>query len=147
MKKILLLLAVTSALAVAMPTVEVQAQIDMKTASYNLAIDTVTNTGTKVLYFETTGYKETITAIISLTRISGTLGGTLKPVVSSDGTTWYDATGATAADTVYTVTNSASQGKAFTFKKGFRYYGAQWTGTGTMSGSFTGKAYARRPTD
>ena len=77
MKKILLLLAVTSALAVAMPTVEVQAQIDMKTALYNLEIDTVTNTATKVLYFETTGYKETITAIISLTRISGTLGVTL----------------------------------------------------------------------
>lgn len=147
MKRIISLLIISFTLAALAPTVEVKAQTDMITASYGNTLDTVSNTGTKVLYAKVKGYKETITAIVTLTRISGTLGGTLKPVVSSDGVTWYDATGATASDTAYTVTNSASQGKQFTFKRGFVYYGLQWTGTGTMSGSFSGQLLARKPNE
>lgn len=125
----------------------VKSQVALVSPVYGNTIDTVTNTGTKVLWKKVTGYKETITITVNLTNISGTLGGTLTPIVSNDGVNFYSATGYTSSDTSYTVTNTANQGKAFTCKKGFQYYGVQWTGTGTMSGSFTGILLARRTTD
>ena len=123
------------------------AQTALTSVSYGNAKDTVTNTATKVLYTKVTGYKETVTIVVTLVKISGTLGGTLKPVVSSDGTNWYDATGFTSADSTFTVTDAATQGKAYQCKRGYQYYGVQWTGIGTMAGSFTATLIARKPTD
>ena len=126
---------------------KIDAQVALVSPTYGNTIDTVTNTGTKVLWKKVTGYKETITITANITSISGTLGGTLIPIVSNDGVNFYNGTAATVSDSAYTVTNTASQGKAFTCKRGFQYYGVQWTGTGTMSGSFTGVLLARKPTD
>lgn len=124
-----------------------KAQVSLTSASYGNAIDTVTNGGTKTLFAKVVGYKETITITTNITSISGTLAGTLTPVVSNDGVNFYAATANTSTDVAYTVTNVASQGVAFTCKRGFQYYGVQWVGTGTMSGSFTAKLIARKPTD
>ncbi len=146
MKKFLLF-SILSIVTFTASVIQSSAQAVLISASYGNAKDTVVNTGSKVLYTKISGYKETITIIVSLTRISGTLGGTLKPVISSDGVNWYDATGFTTSDSAYTVTNVASQGKAYQCKRGYQYYGVQWTGSGTMSGSFTGVLLARKPTD
>ncbi|MES2004337.1 MAG: hypothetical protein V4450_07435 [Bacteroidota bacterium] len=144
MKKVILILLIAAGVFAAP---KVQAQVDLTSVAYGNTKDTVTNTATKVLYAKVTGFKETVTIIASLTKISGTLGGTLKLVVSHNGTTWYDASGYSASDTAFTVTDVTAQGKAFQCKKGFQYYGVQWTGTGTMSGSFTAVLLARKSTD
>lgn len=143
MKKFVLILAI--ALAAMFAPIHEQAQTTMISTGNSLSNDTVTNTASKILAVKFTGFRETITATINITKISGTLAGTLVPVGSNDGTNFYDISQA-SLDT-FTVANSASQGKAYSFRRGFQWYGVKWTGSGTMSGSFTGSAIARRPTD
>jgi hypothetical protein len=70
----------------------------LSTTSGN-ALDTVTNTGVRIMGLNTVGYKETITATVVITKISGTQGGTMVPVGSDDGTNWHDISQATK-DTV-----------------------------------------------
>ena len=84
---------------------------------------------------------------VNITKISGTLGGTLIPVASNDGVNFYDITGFTTQDAAFTVTDVVSQGKAYQCKLGYQYYGVRWTGTGTMSGSFTATLIARKPNE
>lgn len=144
MKKILVLSLLCVGLFAAP---KVHAQVDLTSVAYGNTKDTVTNTGTKILYAKVTGFKETITIIVDVTKISGTLAGSLKPVVSKNGTTWYDATGYTTSDTTLTVTDVAAQGKAYQCRKGYQYYGVQWTGSGTMSGSFIATLLARKQSD
>lgn len=109
------------------------------------SLDTVTNTGVRVMATKFTGFRETITAIVLITKISGTQGGTMVPVGSNDGVTFTDISQATK-DTV-TVANAATVTKAYSFQRGYQWYGVQWTGTGTMAGSIQGKAIARKQTD
>lgn len=144
MKRILFLLLL-GANVLAAP--KVNAQVDLTSVAYGNAKDTVTNTATKVLYTKVTGHRETITIIVDVTKISGTLAGTLKPVVSKNGTTWYDATGFTTSDTALVITDVAAQGKAYSCRRGFQYYGVQWTGAGTMSGSLVATLLARKQSD
>jgi hypothetical protein len=143
MKKILFFLMVGIILS---NTTQAQL-VSLKSLSNGTSLDTVSNTGSKILYAKVIGYKESITATVTITSISGTLGGSLIPVVSNDGINFYNGTANTLSDSAFTVTNTATQGKAFTFKRGFQYYGVQWTGTGTMSGSFLGWLLARKQSD
>ena len=124
-----------------------QAQVALVSPTYGNTIDTVTNTAAKVLYKKVVGNKATITITVNITKISGTLGGTLIPIGSNDGVNFYDITGYTSADAALTVTDVVSQGKAYQCKLGYQYYGVRWTGTGTMSGSFTATLLARGSTD
>ena len=128
-------------------THETKAQYALISPTYGNPLDTVTNTGSKVLWKKITGDKTTVTVTVNITSISGTLGGTVIPIVSNDGVNFYNGTANTISDSAYTVTNTASQGKAYTMKRGFQYYGVQWTGTGTMVGSFSGTIVARKPNE
>lgn len=145
MKKLFnLLLLVALTLCVVAPA---GAQTTLISTNNGLSVDTVTNTGVRILSAKVVGYRSTVTITANLTKISGTLGGTLVPVVSNDGVKYYEAPSYTASDTAFTVTNVAAQGKAYQCKLGYQYYGVQWTGTGTMSGSITASLIARRPND
>ena len=134
-------------LAVALSTVTVQtkAQIALVSPTYGNTKDTVTNTASKVLWKKVNGYKESVTIAVNVTSISGTLGGTIVPIASNDGTNFYDIS--TVSKDTFTVTNTATQGKAYYLQRGYKYYGVKWTGTGTMSGSFTGTLLARKTTE
>lgn len=134
-------------LAVILSTVslESKAQIALVSPTYGNSIDTVTNTANKVLWKQVNGYKETVTITVNVKSISGTLGGTIVPIASNDGTNFYDISQA-SSDT-FTVANTSTQGKAYSLRRGFKYYGVKWTGTGTMSGSFTGTILARKTTE
>jgi hypothetical protein len=121
------------------------AQTSLISTNNSTTLDTVTNTGVRIMGLNTVGYKETITATIVITKISGTQGGTMVPVGSDDGTNWHDISQVTK-DTV-TVPNQASYIKGYSFQRGWKWYGVQWTGTGTMAGSISGKLVARRTTD
>jgi hypothetical protein len=116
--------------------------ISLVSTSNSLSKDTVTNTAVKKLVTVLKGYKATIGIQVDVTKISGTLGGALIPVASNDGVTYYPAGSST-----FTVTDVASQGVLFNPPQGFAYYGVQWTGTGTMSGSIQAKLVARKTTD
>jgi len=121
------------------------AQTTMLSTTSGGSLDTVTNTGVRIMGVNTVGYKETITATVVITKISGTQGGTMVPVGSDDGTNWHDISQITK-DTV-TVPNQASYIKGYSFQRGWKWYGVQWTGTGTMQGSISGKLVARKQTD
>lgn len=120
------------------------AQSSLLSTTSGGVLDTVTNTGVRIMGINTIGYKETITATVVITKISGTNGGTMVPVGSDDGTNWHDISQITK-DTV-TVPNG-NLIKGYSFQKGWKWYGVQWTGTGTMSGSISGKLVARKQTD
>lgn len=140
MKKILFLCLLTIlATAFISPQLQAQTPVNLISTGNSLATDTVTNAGVKTLISPTLGYATSITIQVDITKISGTLGGSLTAVVSNDGITYY------AIGSAYTVTDVASQGTTFTPTLGFRYYGVRWTGTGTMSGSFKAKLVTRKP--
>jgi|SRR6185437_1823737 len=120
------------------------AQSSLLSTTSGGVLDTVTGTTARIMALNTIGYKETITATVVITKISGTNGGTMVPVGSDDGTNWHDISQITK-DTV-TVPNG-NLIKGYSFQKGWKWYGVQWTGTGTMSGSISGKLVARKQTD
>lgn len=61
----------------------------LTTTSYSNALDTVTNTATKVTTpFRVSSFKSGVTAQVVVTKISGTVGGTLALQGSMDGTNW-----------------------------------------------------------
>jgi hypothetical protein len=122
-----------------------QAQTVLISNGNGTGLDSVTNAGVKILSKVLTGYRETVTATIAVTKISGTLGGTIIPVGSDDGVNFHSIAQVTK-DTV-TVPNSATYTYGVSFQRGWRYYGIQWTGTGTMVGSFSGTLVARKTTD
>lgn len=144
MKKILLagLMVAIAAMAVFIPEKSEAQVINLISTGNSLARDTVTNTAAKNLVTILKGYKATVGIQVDVTKISGTLAGTLIPVCSNDGVNYYAAGAGT-----FTVTDVASQGVLFAPPLGYVYYGVRWTGTGTMSGSFVAKLVARKTTD
>ena len=114
----------------------VNAQTSLISTGNSLARDTVTNTASKTWSARISGPKTAVTIQVDVTKISGTLAGSLTAVVSNDGTTYY------ASGSAYTVTDVSSQGTTFSPPLGWRYYGIKWTGTGTMSGSAVSKINA-----
>ena len=138
MKKIVLLLALSLGILVS------QAQTSL-TGANSLSIDTVTNTATKTMTGKVSGYQGTVTIQVDVTKISGTLAGTLTPIASNDGTTFYSVASRTSRDTAVTVTDVSAQGYNFSMPGGYLYYGVKWAGSGTMSGSFKATLIARKP--
>jgi hypothetical protein len=138
MKKYLILIVLVL-LAIIAPPAQAQT-IGLVSTTNSLKLDTVTNAGVRVMQTQLTGNKATVTIQVDVTKISGTLGGTIIPVGSNDGVKWYAAGSGT-----FTVTDVASQGVNFSPPLGFGYYGVQWTGTGTMSGSIKATLLARTP--
>lgn len=113
-------------------------QINLVSTTNSLTRDTVTNAGVVILQAPVRGRTEQIGIQVTITKISGTLGGTLIPVASNDGTNFYAAGAGTL-----TVADVASQGILFAPPLGYAYYGVRWTGTGTMAGSFIAKLVAK----
>lgn len=132
---------------------------NLPTTAYKLIIsDTVTNTGTNFL---TTGYPQltsytsatysgsavaittpalTTTVQANLTKISGTVAGTVTLQGSLDAANWTTVTGTTTGvqTGAFTATNVASQATVWTLVNSpYRFYRVTWTGTGTMAASMT----------
>lgn len=109
-----------------------QAQSGNMTATNGLALDTVTNTATKNLTIGTTGklkFDGCGSFVFTVTKISGTVGGTATLQGSHNGTDW----GGIA--TAYTITD-ATQTKTFDFDRSkYTYYRINVVGAGTMSAS------------
>lgn len=139
MKKLFILFALFVALGV-------NAQADLKSV-YNAVSDTVTDTGTQYLQIETTREGQTSTAVqVVITKISGTVAGTLTFQGSLDGTNFKAATLLDSATNLhtFTATNVASQNFIWYIRPNpYRYVRVSYTGSGTMAASFKAKILTR----
>jgi hypothetical protein len=107
---------------------------------------TVTNTATVACSLQVAQSYTTVTVGAVIAKTSGTLAGTLTLQGSLDGTTWETVPTALVAGaaSTYTVTDVASQNKAFVVTGSpYLYYRLSWTGTGTMVGTLSGAVLAR----
>lgn len=106
----------------------------------SLTIDTVTNTGTAYVSTLTALSKhvEQTTIQVVVTKISGTVGGTISLQGSLDGTNFKAIPTEETATALATITAADASSTYHWRLKGnpFRYYRVSWTGTGTMSASF-----------
>ena len=132
---------------------------NLPTTAYKLITsDTVTNTGTNYL---TSGYPQSgstysgspvaivnpayyTTVQVNITKISGTVAGTVTLQGSIDGTNFSTATsGMLAITATYTATDVASQSKNWIIAGNpYRFYRVSWTGTGTMAASMTANIWS-----
>lgn len=115
----------------------------------NIESDTVTNTGTAYVSSRVMdkrdGFGSTVVQVV-VTKISGTVGGTISLHGSLDGTN-YNALVTEETQTALATITAADASSNYHWRlKGcpFPYLRVSWTGTGTMSASFTAKAYRDR---
>lgn len=111
-------------------------------------VDTVTNTATA--YVSTPrkvagGTSASTTVWVTVTKISGTVGGTISLLGSIDGTNYkaINTMGTQTAMATITATDASNAYHWYLTGSPFTYYRVSWTGTGTMSASFTAKLLAR----
>lgn len=143
----LLIVGLVALLTVSFSTVEVNAQVDLK-SPYSLTSDTVTNTATAFLSTVRLepASATTTTVWVAVTKISGTVGGTITLQGSLDGTNWkalYAINSATALAT-FTATDASNTYHWILTGSPMTYYRVSYTGTGTMSASFTAKIFRAR---
>jgi len=122
-----------------------QGQVYTMLQPYGSSIDTVTNSGTA--YVSTVAVSPapatTTTFWVSVTKLTGTVGGTISLQGSIDGTNWkalYALNTATALAT-FTATDATNTYHWIISGSPMPYYRVSWTGTGTMSASFGAKMF------
>jgi len=112
----------------------------------NVASDTVTNSATNYLTSrEIVGYKNAVVVQVVVTKISGTVGGTISLLGSVDGTNFKALNTEETQTALATITATDASNVYHWRIKGnpFAKYRVSWTGTGTMAASFSVKAMAR----
>jgi hypothetical protein len=133
MKKIIFILSLIVA------SVCVNAQSRTLKVSGTNSIDTVTDGGNKTWYTSVSTLFTNYSIQLNVTKISGTVGGTLKLVYSTDGTNFYNFN-----DTVYTAANASGVYGWNVHNVAATYIGVKFTGTGTMSASAAGTVTGKR---
>lgn len=130
---------------VALLAVETKAQVYSLLSPYSFTSDTVANTGTAYLSSVaiSPAAATTTTIWVSVTKISGTVGGTITLQGSIDGTNWkaLNTVGTQTAMATITATDASNTYHWILSGSPFPYYRVSWTGTGTMSASFTAKLF------
>lgn len=145
MKKLFLMLAI-------MLTISISAQVTGPKITYtavgNLlstpthpATDTITNAVSKSQFAIVNGANVHFTIQSTLTKISGTVAGTVKPQGSVDGITYYDIPNQTAL----TLTDVASQGAIWVISNSpYQYYKVLVTPSGTQSTKISSLGLVRK---
>lgn len=138
MKKLILIL---SALTI---TLTVSAQTSFKSV-YDLASDTVVNTATQYLQVRNGGAATSALIEVVVTKISGTVGGTITLQGSLDGTNYKALNTPSTQTALATITATDATNRYHWWLPGnpFPYYRVSYTGTGTMSASFSAKILSR----
>lgn len=139
MKKLLFMLIALVASA------SVQAQVASFLSPFNLTSDTVSNTATVFLTSPAIGPAPatTTTVWVGVTKISGTVGGTITLQGSIDGTNWkaMNTVGTQTALATITATDASNTYHWILQGSPMPYYRVSWTGTGTMAASFIAKVF------
>jgi hypothetical protein len=145
MKKYLLLFGIAIAL-IAGANIQTKAQGQDLKSPYSLTSDTVTNTG--VVYLSTLKSvaerdAKSTTVQVVVTKISGTVGGTISLQGSLDGTNYKALNTAETQTALATITATDASNVYHWRLNGcpFPYLRVSWTGTGTMAASFTARAW------
>jgi len=136
MKKLFLFLLVASF------AIGANAQVGTLKSVYILNSDTVTNTGTKYLYLASpiSGYQKAVSVNVNLTKISGTVAGSVTLEASLDGVNYYNAFLGTDSTYSFSPTDVASQSYRFKLNDfRDRFLRVKYTGAGTMSAIIAGK--------
>jgi len=140
MKKIIILI-----LVVLVASASIYAQVADLKSIYNLTSDTVTNTAT--IYLQSPAISPapaTSTTIwVSVTKISGTVGGTITLQGSLDGTN-YKAINTVDTQTALATITATDASNTYHWRLAgspFTYYRVSWTGTGTMAASFRSQIF------
>ena len=131
MKKILSFLLIAT-LAFTAANAQNNRAIAVTTTAYGNALDTVDNTESHYTTTSTVNEwhaNKSVQAQVIVTKISGTVGGTLGLYGSMDGTNW------TICETATTPSDASANYFIATTKRYYKYR-VGWTGTGTMSASF-----------
>ena len=105
-------------------------------SGFGNTLDTVTNAGTKYAGV-TIGATppKAFNFLIKVTKISGTVGGTISWQGSNNGTDYVTISTSSPSDA------SANYQYSVSGWTPFKYYRVSWTGTGTMSASVQGTYY------
>jgi hypothetical protein len=111
----------------------------------NLALDTVVNAATVTLTSKVLSQKPYANVLVwvNVTKISGTVGGTLTLQGSIDGTN-FKALNTVDTQTALATITATDATNTYHWRLGssaFTYYRVSWTGAGTMSASFSAKVY------
>jgi hypothetical protein len=146
MKKFLYIIGALVAI-IALSTIQSKAQEKSLYSPYSLSSDTVTNAGTAYLTARTPSNKSSdrVTVQVVVTKISGTVGGTISLLGSIDGSNFVALNTEETQTALATKTAADASGTYHWRLKSndFTYYRVSWTGTGTMSASFTAQILAR----
>lgn len=118
----------------------------LSTAGVFPQADTVVNTATATVSTRLMPVYNTFSETlvwISVTKISGTVGGTITLQGSIDGTNWkaINTNDSQTALATITATDASNTYHYRLLGGNFPYLRVSWTGTGTMSASFSAKAY------
>lgn len=105
-------------------------------ADQDVSLDTVTNTGTNYLGNLTLipGSRSTVTIVHTVTKVSGTVAGTITIQGSLDGTTFF-ALNTPETQTALPTKTAADASAVYHWRitgNPFPYYRVSWTGAGTM---------------
>jgi len=139
MKKLLLLLAVVGCLY---SKVNAQAVALISTTN-NTALDTVTNTATRIQAGILNGYQDVVSVVATVTEISGTTGGAVTCWGSVDGVA--DSYVRVDANTFTPADQAGAQSYGWFIEPSkFPYYQVRYTGTGTMAAKLKSKILGRK---
>lgn len=131
-------------------TINVQAQTvaDMYSSYGTSSLkDTVTNTATGYLTSPAVSSSNRIVTVqVTCTELSGTTAGTISLLGSIDGTNFVALLAGETSTAIPTKTALDVASQTFLFRvidNPCKYYRVSWTGSGTMSDSFTAKILTR----
>lgn len=167
MKKLIAIagLALGMMLACSANAQKVTAAFPLLGGDYGNAIDTINNAETVTKYKKVEGSYDAMSVQIVITKISGTVGGTVTIVGSNDGVNFVDICRASVAATTLrpaykdtlTPANQTTNTKIWTFSNAattesgqtpafgpYLYYGFKYVGTGTMSATVKGYLVPRK---
>lgn len=133
MKKVIML-AVVALAFVSLPKVKAQTAM---TNPNGYALDTASQAAAEGPSLEVKGYQATMSIQLPVTKISGTIAGSVKWQGSNNGTTWYTI----SSDTLTDATNVYGYSEA---PKKWAQYKALITQTGTSSLSYKGIVYTTK---
>lgn len=101
--------------------------------------DTVVDTGSGALFSKRIGGAGAVTIQVNVTKVSGTVGGTISLQGSLDGTN-YKALNTEETQTALATITATDASNVYHWrlsKSPFLYYKVNWVGTGTMNATFT----------
>lgn len=133
MKKIFLIIVSLSLMAFTKS--EAQSVLSKMTNPNGASIDTATNATAEGPVLKVAGYQSTLSIVLAVTKISGTVGGSVQWQGSNDGVNYGTISSTTITDGSVNYVYSETP-------KRYLYYKANVAGTGTMSASYSAWLYA-----